>query len=160
MSTHTDPIDDIDLANLADLHEFLSRVDPVPAGLAERSRFALTVHALHAEVAELTRAEMLAARSAKDATRTESVTFTSGTVSLMVTTTVADDGQTARIDGWVTRGGAVVDVVTADLTRTVTTDDHGRFVVDAMPRGWVHFLVWVDPGRPDARPVITPSVEL
>ncbi len=160
MTTHTDPIDEVDLANLAALHELLARVDPVPADLAERSRFALTVHALHAEVAELTQAEMVATRSAKDATRTESITFTSGTVSLMVTTRVGDDGRTARIDGWVTRGGAVVDVVTADLTRSVTADEHGRFVVDGLPRGWVHFLVRVDPGEPDARPVITPSVEL
>ncbi len=160
MSTHTDPIDELDLANLVDLHELFSRVDPVPADLAERSRFAITVHALHAEVAELTRAEMLASRSPKDATRTESVTFTSGTVSLMVTTRVSDDGRSARIDGWVTRGGAVVEVVTAELTTRIATDANGRFVVDGLPRGWVHFLVWDDPERAEARPVITPSVEL
>ena len=32
-----------------------ARIDPVPAGLTDDVKFALTVHALHAEVAELQR---------------------------------------------------------------------------------------------------------
>lgn len=160
MSSHTDPIDDLDLDNLAALHELMSRVDPVPADLADRSRFAITVHALHAEVAELTRSELVASRSSDDATRTESVTFTSGTVSLMVSLAPSADGRTARIDGWVTRGGAVVEIVTVEETRSVTADDHGRFVAVGLARGMVHFVIRVDPDRPEARPVITPSVEL
>lgn len=160
MSAADVPLDEQDAQVLARVRELISHVDPVPAGLAERTRFALTVHALHAEVAELTENALLPTRSADSPTRTESVTFTSGSVSLMVSSTPAPDGRTARIDGWVTRGGAEVEVVWADSSRTVVADDHGRLAVPDVPRGRIHFIVRTDPADPTERPVITPTIDL
>jgi hypothetical protein len=62
----------------------------------------------------------------------------------------------ARIDGWVTDPGSTVDAVAEGVTRSATADDSGRFSMDAVPRGRVHFVV----RRDGFRPVITPSVEI
>ena len=81
---------------------------------------------------------------------TDSVTFTSGSLSLMVTTVVS--AHHVRVDGWVTSPGAEVDVVGEGVTRTVTADGAGRFSVEEIPRGRAHFVV----RRDGYRPVITP----
>ena len=49
------PLDARDHALLADLARVVTRVDPVPEGLAERALFALTLEALHTEMVELVR---------------------------------------------------------------------------------------------------------
>ena len=49
------PLDESDVALLAALRALHAELDPVPAGLTDDVKFALTVQALHAEVAELTR---------------------------------------------------------------------------------------------------------
>ena len=85
---------------------------------------------------------------------TDSVTFTSGSLSLMVTTVVS--AHHVRIDGWVTSAGAEVDAVAEGVTRTVVADEAGRFSLDDVPRGHVHFVV----RREGYRPVITPSMEV
>lgn len=166
MSSHTDAIDERDLSTLGSVRDLFSRADPVPAGLADRMKFAITVHALHAEVAELMDSAMLATRGPDATTRseptpTESVTFTAASVSLMVTSSLTEDDDTrAKIDGWVTKGGAEVDAVTSEGTVTVVADEHGRFVIDSLPRGPVHFVIRVNPHDAAGRPVITPTVEL
>lgn len=165
MSSHTDAIDERDMTALHAVRELWSRADPVPAGLAERMKFAITVHALHAEVAELMDSALLVTRgdaaTKADATPTESVTFTAASVSLMVTASVREDDESrVKIDGWVTKGGAEVDAVSRETTVTVVADEHGRFVVDDVARGPVHFVVRTTPSDPGARPVITPTVEL
>lgn len=145
-----EPLDATDariLTHLATLHD---TIDPVPPGLFERIDIALAVAELEADLAELTLGELAGVRGEE----TDSVTFTSGSLSLMVTTVVS--AHHARIDGWVTAPAAEVDVVAQGVTRTVTTDHTGRFSVDAVPRGHAHFVV----RRDGYRPVITPSVEL
>ncbi|HET7397237.1 MAG TPA: hypothetical protein VFJ94_01845 [Intrasporangium sp.] len=164
MATHDEPIDDRDDATLAHLRQLFAHADPVPAGLVERMELALTVQALHAEVAELIEAELLATRgtappSPGEATRTESVTFQAPSLRLMVSVAPGGDDDVVRLDGWVTRAGAQVDVVTAAGTRTVTSDEHGRFAFDDVPRGRTSFVVRVGDGA-GTRPVITPAVEL
>ena len=76
MSTDRDiaaqPLDDFDSTILDTVAEVFRAADPVPAGLAEDIKFALTVQALHAEVAELQRvgAESALARSEYTQTQT------------------------------------------------------------------------------------------
>ena len=142
-----DATDERILNRLASLY---SAIDPVPSDLLERIDFSLAVAELEADIAELTRGELVGVRGEV----TDSVTFTSGSLSLMVTTVVA--AHHVRIDGWVTSAGAEVDAVAEGVTRTVVADEAGRFSLDDVPRGHVHFVV----RREGYRPVITPSMEV
>src|SRR3954462_5176713 len=87
MTSHTDAIDARDVANLGHVRDLFRHADPVPSDLAERIKFAITVHALHAEVAELMDSALLTTPGAAaklEPTPTDSVTFTAASVSLMV----------------------------------------------------------------------------
>ena len=168
MTSHTDAIDARDIANLGHVRDLFGHADPVPSDLAERVKFAITVHALHAEVAELMDSALLVTRGAEAAvepTPTDSVTFSAATVSLMVSARpsgvadTSDSGDRVRIDGWVTLPGARIEVVTRDGDATIISDANGRFVVDDLPHGPVHFVV-TDPGDADMRPVITPTIQI
>ncbi len=138
---------------------------PVPSDLAERVKFAITVHALHAEVAELMDSALLTTRGAEatvEPTPTESVTFTAASLSLMVSAGPMDSDELedrVRVDGWVTTPGARVEAVTAEGSSSVISDANGRFVLDDLPHGPVHFVV-TDPGNEDTRPVITPTIQI
>jgi len=142
-----DATDERILNRLASLY---AAIDPVPSDLLERIDFSLAVAELEADIAELTRGELVGVRGEA----TDSVTFTSGSLSLMVTTVVS--AHHVRIDGWVTSAGAEVDAVAEGVTRTVVADEAGRFSLDDVPRGHVHFVV----RREGYRPVITPSMEV
>ncbi|MEP6796804.1 MAG: hypothetical protein ABI890_01595, partial [Lapillicoccus sp.] len=96
-------IDDRDLAALAVMRSVYERGDPVPPGLVERVKFAITLDDLEAEVARLQRDSLdalpeLVARS-DELLKARSVTFTSDTVTTMVTITPID-ASTVRLDGW------------------------------------------------------------
>ena len=142
-----DATDQLLLRDLAGIHDLF---DPVPAGLRERIDFAIAVAELEADIAELTMGELVGVRSEE----TDSVTFTSGSLSLMVTT--VRSAHHVRIDGWVTSPGAEIDVVGEGVTRTATADGAGRFSIEEIPRGRAHFVVH----REGYRPVITPSMEI
>ena len=144
------PMDATDERILARMATLYATVDPVPSDLVDRIDFALAVAELEADIAELTRGELVGVRSEE----TDSVTFTSGSLSLMVTT--VRSAHHVRIDGWVTSPGAEVDVVGEGVTLTATADDAGRFSVAEIPRGRAHFIVH----REGYRPVITPSMEI
>ncbi|GAA2485894.1 hypothetical protein [Terrabacter carboxydivorans] len=165
MTSHTDAIDARDIANLAHVRDLFAHADPVPSDLAERVKFAITVHALHAEVAELMDSALLTTRGAEAAvepTPTESVTFTAASMSLMVSSGPMDSDESedrVRVDGWVTTPGARVEAVTSEGSSSVISDANGRFVLDDLPHGPVHFVV-TDPGNDDTRPVITPTIQI
>jgi hypothetical protein len=165
MTSHTDAIDARDLANLGQVRDLFAHADPVPSDLAERIKFAITVHALHAEVAELMDSALLVTRGTDakvEPTPTDSVTFTAASVSLMVSVgpSDADDADDrVRVDGWVTVPGAQVEAVTTEGSTTAISDANGRFVLDDLPHGPVHFVV-TDPGNDDMRPVITPTIQI
>jgi hypothetical protein len=144
------PMDATDERILAGLATLYDTIDPMPSDLVDRIDFALAVAELEADIAELTRGELVGVRSEE----TDSVTFTSGSLSLMVTT--VRSAHHVRVDGWVTSPGADVDVVGEGVTRTVTADAGGRFSLDEIPRGRAHFVV----RREGYRPVITPSMEI
>jgi hypothetical protein len=165
MTSHTDAIDARDIANLGHVRDLFGHADPVPSDLAERIKFAITVHALHAEVAELMDSALLTTRGAEakvEPTPTESVTFTAASMSLMVTAGPMDSDESedrVRVDGWVTTPGARVEAVTSEGSISVISDANGRFVLDDLPHGPVHFVV-TDPGNEDTRPVITPTIQI
>jgi hypothetical protein len=151
------PLDGTDLALLAELAGSYARLDPVPAGMTDRIKFALTVRSLEAEVAQLVETRALAVRGG-DTRRIESVTFSAGRVSLMVSTTPS--GTNVRIDGWVTSAGARVEAKHDNGVSVAEADEHGRFVMDAVPHGSVMFVIRLDPGDPDETPVVTPRIEV
>ena len=165
MTSHTDAIDARDIANLGHVRDLFGHADPVPSDLAERIKFAITVHALHAEVAELMDSALQTTRGAEatvEPTPTESVTFTAASLSVMVSVGPMDSDELedrVRVDGWVTVPGARVEAVTAEGSSSVISDANGRFVLDDLPHGPVHFVV-TDPGNDDTRPVITPTIQI
>jgi hypothetical protein len=152
------PIDDDDLRILGRVAQLYDTIDPVPHGLLERIQFGITLDALHAEIAELQRDDELAGvRGDEVAART--VTFTSSSVTTMVTITELSP-ERARIDGWAAPGGGVeVELRTTDGTLRTTADADGRFVFDEVPRGLVQFTVR-SPAATSQPPVITPSIEI
>ncbi|MDN5765946.1 MAG: hypothetical protein L0H96_09975 [Humibacillus sp.] len=165
MSSHSEAIDERDVVNLRSVRDLFAHADPVPSDLTERMKFAISVQALHAEVAELIDSALLVTRgpeTAVEPTPTDSVTFTAASVSVMVSWGASDTsgtGERVRVDGWVTTPGAQVEAVTADGSRSATSDTNGRFVLDDLPHGPIHFLV-TNPANLDNRPVITPTIQI
>ena len=149
--------DDIDRLVLRDVGELYSRLDPPPPGLAEQVKFELTLAALHAEIAEL---ETLSSAGVRhdDFTTTGSVTFTSSSLSLMVSVAPEPDGMTVRVDGWVTGGETEIELRVAGHSHLATADINGRFVLSNIPRGPARFVL--RPASAGVRPVITPTIEL
>jgi hypothetical protein len=165
MTSHTEAIDARDIANLGQLRDLFAHADPVPSDLAERMKFAITVHALHAEVAELMDSALLTTRGADakvEPTPTDSVTFTAASVSLMVSASPseqADADARVRVDGWVTSPGAQIEAVTIEGSVSEISDANGRVGMDDLPHGPVHFVI-TDPDDDDVRPVITPTIQI
>lgn len=149
-----------DLRLLEEIGGLYTRLDPPPAGLAERSKHAMTVAAHRAEVAQLISTESLAVRD--DAALGKlgmRVTFNAGDVSVMVRES-DPTGDRLTLDGWVAPAGATVEVHCRDVVRRVQADEAGRFVLPDLPRvGW-WLVLWPDGPRGHIRPVVTPTVEM
>ena len=96
----TEPLDELDERILTSLADVLRAADPVPAGLADDVKFALTVQALHAEVAELQRVGAESALARSEYTRTQTLTFSAETLSVMVTLSPidAEEVRVERVD--------------------------------------------------------------
>jgi len=155
-----EPVDAEDLRALTALRSIFADSDPVPPGLAERSKFAMTVAALEAEVAQITAASAEAA-GVRTTTydRAQTVTFSSAHLSAMITIELVDGGR-ARISGWVSADGpTAVELRERSRTQTTETDAEGRFGFPQVERGLVHLLLRrLD--LSDSRPVITPAIEI
>ncbi|GAA1876166.1 hypothetical protein [Lapillicoccus jejuensis] len=170
-------LDTVDLDALTHLRRLWEAVDPVPTGLTERIRFAISLGDLEAEVARLQREgvpELVARGDARldDAQRARTVTFTSDTVTTMVT--ITDTGGTApagtpsaggapgtvRVDGWSTPGaGLRVELRTGGASHETVADDHGRFVIDGVPHGLAQLVLRPAEGT-DGPTVVTPALEI
>ncbi|HEV7146254.1 MAG TPA: hypothetical protein VGN48_04580 [Pedococcus sp.] len=159
-SRDTELLDGEDLAILGEVREVFDRVDPVPSSLGDRVKFALTVQALEAEVAQLQRLSTEAAgvRSV-DYARAQTVTFTSDSITAMVTIS-ALDSETVRVDGWVTGGRVEVELRERSRSSFLATDADGRFVFERIARGLAQFVLRPLDSGAQARPVITPTIEL
>lgn len=151
-------IDDVDIATLNLMRQMYDRLDPTPSGLVDRVAFGITLEALHAEIAEIQRFDALAGVRSEGVSETQTITFTSSTLTTMVT--VSPSGPDAvRIDGWIAPGGGVaVELRQGDTTRHTRADSDGRFVFDDVPHGLASFVL----RAPDSasRPVVTPAIEL
>ncbi len=161
MDAHSEAMDDMDVRNLQEVRAVWSRLDPVPVGMTERIKFALTMQGLEAEIAELIKPELALTRSDRAGTdelaRAESVTFTSSTLNVMVTIAVVND-TTARVDGWVTTPGAEIRLHVGGLDSTETADDSGRFAFAEVARGAARLVVM--PTGENQHPVVTPTFDL
>ncbi|NHA67498.1 carboxypeptidase regulatory-like domain-containing protein [Phycicoccus flavus] len=151
------PLDEVDrvlLAELRDLHEDL---DPPPEDLLDRIKFAMTVAALEAQVAEIVSEDRPLAVRGTDYDRADTVTFARDGLSVMVS---FEPGDTTRTDivGWVSEGDIEVELRERGRTRNTVTDEDGRFGFAGVERGLVNFVLRRrDPGAP---PIITPAIEL
>ncbi len=156
----TEALDAEDLALLRLIRSSYESADPVPDGLVERLQFQITLDALHAEIATLTQWDLASAgiRSASvEAVRT--VTFSSESLTTMVTISSQPDG-TVRVDGWVAPGAGVrIEVLLADDIRATSTDEDGRFVFEDLPTGLARFVL-LRSGSDSPTRVLTPSIEL
>ncbi len=147
------------LESIADLY---ASIDPVPDGLVDRLQFGITLDALHAEVARLQRLAVEPAGARGEdagATAVQTITFTSASLTTMVTISPAGPDQ-VRIDGWVAPGGGVsVELRLVGNRLQATADADGRFVFDDVPRGLAQFVLR-PPNGVSHPPVITPSLDL
>ena len=154
-----EPIDADDLRALAAIRAIYQASDPVPSDLADRAKFAMTVAALEAEIAEITSSELdLAGVRSTVYERAATITFSSDHLSAMITIEVMDDGA-ARLSGWVTSPALGVELRERSRTQTTTADEEGRFGFASVERGLVH-LVFRRTDAQEERPVITPAIEI
>jgi hypothetical protein len=152
-------IDADDLRMFSDVARVYRTLDPVPAGLVDRIRFGITLDALHAEIAELQRTGGLAGVRTSGATAAQTVTFTSPSLTTMVTITPTSADH-VRLDGWAAPGGGVeVELRLVGDTLSTTADANGRFVFADVPRGFAQFLLRPPTGSAQST-VVTPSIEL
>ena len=158
-SLAAEPLDEQDLRTLATLRSILQASDPAPSDLAERAKFAMSVAALEAEIAEITTttAELAGVRST-DYDRAATITFSSEQLSAMISIELVE-GTNARLSGWVTTGPTHIELRERSRTQETTTDDAGRFTFTSVQRGLVH-LVMRRLDDPQSRPVITPAIEI
>lgn len=152
-------IDDVDAELLLRTARMFATLDPVPPGLVDRINFGLTLDALHAEIAELQRSGELAGVRAETGSGVQTVTFTSQTLTTMITVTPTS-GDRVRIDGWIAPGsGVTVELRGRTESRETAADDDGRFVFDDVPRGLAQFVLR-PAGEAHPRPVVTPAIEI
>lgn len=154
------PLDGQDAKILNLVGRLYQAIDPVPTDLVDRLQFAMTLDALHIEVAQLQLVsdEAMAARGGELNSAVKTMTFSSDSLTTMVTISEAGPDR-VRIDGWVAPGaGAQVELHQGSSSRELSADSDGRFVFDDVPHGLTRFVVRsVEAARP---PVITPAVEI
>lgn len=154
------PLDDTDGAILAGLADLYTRLDPVPAGLADRVLFALELDDLEMELARLdVAAEPVGVRGEEQA---RTITFASQNLTVMVTSTLTQPGR-FRLDGWAAPGGGLpVELRITGSSLRATADDDGRFEFIDVPTGRFQLVFHPAPGSEAALrvPVVTPAVEL
>ncbi len=155
-------VDDVDGRALATLRRIYEVGDPVRHGLLDRVKFAITLDDLEAEVAMLQREslpELTGARS-DDLLRARTVTFTSDTLTTMVTITpLESDG--VRLDGWAAPGAFLnVELRIGEQTRHVTADEDGRFVFERVDHGLAQLVLRQNEAGEGDHPVITPAIEI
>lgn len=157
------PLDAQDALVLSRLAALFDLVDPVPQDLVDRLQFAITLDAFNAEVAELAELRtvpgQLVASRGEQASAVKTLTFTSDSLTTMVTIS-ADGPDRVRIDGWAAPGGgALVELRQGSVSLRVDADEDGRFVFENVEHGMTRFILQT-PERSGHPPVMTPNVEI
>ena len=154
-----EPLDNSDLALLNFLRAYYDEHDPMPDGLVERIQFELTLDALHAEVATLTQLDLATAGARSTGTESvRTITFTSESMTTMVTLTPDGEGS-VRVDGWAAPGAGIrVEILLADGVRETYADADGRFVFGQVPTGLAKFAL--HPADGESTTVVSPTIEL
>src|SRR4051794_18630971 len=153
-------IDERDVVALREMARLYDTLDPVPAGLTDRVKFGLTLDALHAEIAELQRSGDLVGVRSEAADDVQSITFTSATLTTMITVSPTSADR-VRIDGWIAPGGGVaVELRIVDGSRNAVADADGRFVFDDVPKGLAQFVLRPPGATLPGQAVMTPSIEI
>lgn len=152
-----DEDDDRLLAEIARLYE---RIDPMPPDLVDRIGFMLTLADMEIELARLT-VESRVPVGARGEERARTVTFSSDSLTVMVTITPTDAG--CRIDGWIAPGAAIRVELRSDRgNHDVIADVDGRFDFVDVPSGLVQLVFHPTPDvEVQLRsPVVTPAVQV
>lgn len=149
------PLDDEDVVVLGGLRRALAAVDPVPADLVERSLFALSMEALHAQVMELQLLEVPEMAVRGDATvEARTITFTADPVTVMISLSVSPSGG-VRIDGWAAPARRYdVELLRPGGSITTRSDDDGGFVLPDVPPGPAGLVLRHASGPAVSTPVI------
>lgn len=157
----TEPSDPaLDAALFADLRRMWELADPMPPDLPDRALFALDLEQLDLdfELLRLVSAEEgLGVRTAAPDVNT--ITFSGPSVTVMMR--VTDNGRgRRRLDGWLAPTQPLrVAVHHADGACDAEVDPRGRFIVSDLPAGMTR-LVLSPTEDPQARPLVTPTVEI
>ncbi|NUU18046.1 carboxypeptidase regulatory-like domain-containing protein [Cellulomonas humilata] len=141
------------------LAELVERADPVPPGLIESIGMALTIEAMHAEVAELhlVGEPALAVRADETSIEAGTITFTTDVLTVMIS--VHAEAGRVRVDGWAAPAGELsVELHQGGDMTSTTSDSDGRFSFSDIERGPAR-LVLRRPSEPTI-PIVTPQIEL
>lgn len=141
------------------LAELVERADPVPPGLIESIGMALTIEAMHAEVAELhlVGEPALAVRADETSIEAGTITFTTDVLTVMIS--VHAEAGRVRVDGWAAPAGELsVELHQGGDVTSTTSDVDGRFSFSDIERGPAR-LVLRRPSEPTV-PIVTPQIEL
>lgn len=141
------------------LAELVEAADPVPPGLIESIGMALTIEAMHAELAELhlVGEPALAVRADETSIEAGTITFTTDVLTVMIS--VHAEGGRVRVDGWAAPAGELsVELHQSGDVTSTTSDVDGRFSFTDIDRGPAR-LVLRRPSDPTV-PIVTPQIEL
>ena len=174
-----DPLDAVDREILEALRSALQAADPPPPDLDDQVKLALSIQALHAEVADLERPTddladanldyelmLLVERSTelagtRGATMAFTLTFAADGLDVMVRSGGAYE-DTARLDGWIVPSVPATVRVTqvGDRGRSWETeiDERGRFELVQLPPGLYRLVVV--PRQDGAKAFATPTFEI
>lgn len=156
------PLDETDVALLADIAALYEAVDPVPATLTSRLSFSLALDEVYAEVAAMTRlpADLAGVRSEQGDVRTQTMSFSAESLTIMVTVTQTGPDR-LRLDGWVAPAAPLpVRLRLVEGRRQTVADESGRFVFTDLPNGFVQLMFGAGEGDDAGQVVVTPSFEL
>jgi hypothetical protein len=147
------PLDDLDVAILAHVRAVHDELDPPPADLNDRVRFAISLENLDIEVSRLFEDTRMGA-GARAAEPIRAVTFETDSLTIMVTISPGSNGG-LRVEGWLAPAAALqVELRVPNggghrgRSRHVTAEESGRFVFDDVSPGLAQLTVHRDPGGP------------
>jgi hypothetical protein len=157
------PLDDADIAVLAEVNRLYAHLDSPPEDLVTRIQFALALDEVFSEVAHITRLPDDALATRNDAvagTRTETLTFSAERLTAMVTVSRVGSHE-LRIDGWIAPATALeVRLRMQGERRQVMSDETGRFVIDRLPEGFAQLSFHPADTHDESSVVVTPLFQL